>query len=357
MTRFLQDVLRQPKELLKVLEALSSTSGRELIEAVTKTLQSSTHVYLTGIGASWNAALGGHAILHAGGLPVSLLDASELLLNCTIPPASSLVVVSRSGQSIEIVRLIQKARAAGATIIAITSFVEGTLAREADLTILVEVEADGGISVNTYSGLALAVAAVAAAATQSFSDEICTSLKAAIAETEYRIPGWQQQLDGTSWFLPGAPYYFLARGSSLATAYEAALLWQEGVKSPAIAMGTDSFRHGPQEVVTSNTRFAIWLDNATRNQDLAVVHDLHTLGAHVLLLGANLPSGAGDLQIEIPSTSPHWQFILGVIPIQLAVDVLARISGVNCDSFRFASYIVANDRGILPTTATTLQNS
>ena len=28
-------------------------------------------------------------------------------------------------------------------------------------------------------------------------------------------------------------------------------MWEEGVKSPATAMGTGSFRHGPQEMVAA----------------------------------------------------------------------------------------------------------
>ena len=53
----------------------------------------------------------------------------------------------------------------------------------------------------------------------------------------------------------GAMYYvFLRRGSGLGSAYEAGLLWEEGAKSPATAMGTASFRHGPQEMVTKDTQ-------------------------------------------------------------------------------------------------------
>jgi len=52
---------------------------------------------------------------------------------------------------VEIVKLLAKARAAGATVIGLTNFEDGPLALEADLPVVVPVKADHGISVNTYS--------------------------------------------------------------------------------------------------------------------------------------------------------------------------------------------------------------
>ena len=44
------------------------------------------------------------------------------------------------------------------------------------------------------------------------------------------------------------------------TCHEARLLWKEGAKSPATAVGTSSFRHGPQEMFRKDARFALWID-------------------------------------------------------------------------------------------------
>src|SRR5882672_5904763 len=111
-----------------------------------------------------------------------------------------------------------------------------------------------------------------------------------------------------SWFAFGAVYYFLARGSSLGSCQEARLLWEEGVKSLASAMGTGSFRHGPQEMVTKGARFGVWIDGEwMRGQDLAVARDLRRLKASVMLIGQNLPKDAGDLVFELPAVPPDWQ--------------------------------------------------
>lgn len=347
MTQFLQDVLRQPKELSQVLDLLKG-SARDALESAADAIRNARHVYLTGIGASWNAALAAGTILYAGGKPVYMQDASELLQFSTIPAGSVIIALSRSGRSIEIVKLIDKANAAGAVVVGVTNFAEGLLAQKADIPVVIPVGPDHGISVNTYSALAAGAAAIATAVVGNFDAQLVDAIGAAVKETEKRIPDWQQQLADARWFQPGASYYFLARGGSLASAFEAALLWEEGVKSPATAMGTGVFRHGPQEIVTKDIRVAIWIDNEQmRKQDLAVARDLKNMGASVMLIGSDLPDDAGELVIALPPSPRHWQFLTEIFPAQLAADRLAQLSGRDCDSFRFASYIVDDDHGLL----------
>ena len=347
MTRFLQDILRQPDELTKTLTFLSG-HGRTSVESAASAIRQARHVYLTGIGASWNAALGAGLIFHAGGLPVHMLDASELLQFATIPPQSVIVVLSRSGRSIEIVKLLAKARSASATVIGVTNFREGTLAKEAAVPVVLPVQSDNGISVNTYTTLAAGAAAIATASVGAFSPQLVESLSNTIKNTAKCIPQWQKQFADTNWLEPGAPYYFLARGSSLATAHEAELLWGEGAKVLAVAMGTGTFRHGPQEAMRPGVRVAIWIDGEQmRERDLAVARDLIRIGCSVLAIGNNLPEDAGQLVMLIPPSPPYWQFITDVVPIQLAANHLAQISGADCDSFRFASYIVEDEDGLV----------
>jgi glutamine---fructose-6-phosphate transaminase (isomerizing) len=348
MTHFLQDILRQPDELCSVIELLQG-KGSSALSGAASSVQGARHVYLTGIGASYNAGLGAASHFHSAGHPVYLIDAAELLHTASIPAGSVLIVLSRSGRSIEIVKLLEKARAARATIIGITNFPDGALALEANIPIVLPVKPDHGISANTYVSLAAGAAAIAGTMAGTFGDHLAATLLAAITATAEKIPDWQRQLAQAAWLQPGASYCFLARGASLASSYAAQLLWEEGVKVPAIAMGTDSFRHGPQEIVTAGMRFAIWIDERMRDADLAVARDLRRLGASVLLIGIGLPADAGDLVMALPPCPSGWQFLTDIIPAQLAAERLAHLSGVDCDSFRFASYVVQGEKGLLQT--------
>jgi fructoselysine-6-P-deglycase FrlB-like protein len=113
-------------------------------------------------------------------------------------------------------------------------------------------------------------------------------------------------------------------------------------------MGSGSFRHGPQEMVSKGMRFGMWIDGERmRGQDLAVARDLRQLGASVMVIGQDLPKNAGDLVFQLPAVPPNWQFLIDVIPAQLAAERLARLSGVDCDSFRYCSFIVQDEFGLL----------
>ncbi len=354
MTHFLRDILRQPDELQKTLEHLSG-AGRSALDAAIAAVRSARHVYLTGIRSSWHAGLNVAALFQLGARPVYLVDAAELVQFAAIPAESVLIVISRSGRSVEIVQLLAKARASGATVIGITNAVEGALAREAQIPLVVPVALDHAISVNTYTTLALAAGILADSVGRTARNGCATdaaladSFSRAFAAAGHAIPGWQAQIENSAWLAPHSTTYFLARGSSLGNAYEARLMWEEGVKSPATAMGTGSFRHGPQEIVGQDVRFGMWIDGAKmREQDLAVARDLRKLGARVMLIGQRLPDDAGDLVFQLPAIASEWQFLIDIIPAQLGAERLARLSGSDPDTFRLCSFVVEDEAGLLP---------
>jgi len=350
MTHFLRDILRQPDELRRTLDHLSG-AGRVSLVAATAAARSARHVYLTGIGSSWHAGLNVSVLFQLGARPVYLVDAAELVQFAAIQAGAVMIVISRSGRSVEIVQLLAKARESGVTVIGITNAAEGTLAREAQIPIVIPIALDHAISVNTYTTLALAAGILAASVVGSFDARVAESLSLAFAAAGRAIPGWQAQIENSTWLAPRNTTYFLARGSSLGSAYEARLMWEEGVKSPATAMGTGSFRHGPQEIVAKDVRFGMWIDGTKMcEQDLAVARDLRKLGARVTLIGQRLLEDAGDLVFQLPEIASEWQFLIDIIPAQLLAERLARLSGSDPDTFRLSSFVVEDEAGLLPKT-------
>jgi glucosamine--fructose-6-phosphate aminotransferase (isomerizing) len=348
MTHFLKDILRQPDELRRTIEHLQA-DGERVLEAAIRTVRGARRVFLTGIGSSWHAALNATTFFYANAQPVYLQDSAELLQYATFPADSVVIVISRSGRSIEIVQLAEKARHAGATIIGITNSPDGPLAKQSQIPIVIPVALDHAISVNTYSTLAAATAILAASVAGKFSASLASSLSQSVAAAGRTFPDWQSQIADSKWLAPGAVTYFLARGSSLGTAQEARLIWEEGVKSPATAMGSSSFRHGPQEMISQGYRFALWIDGSRqREKDLVMARDLRQLGASVMLTGQNVPDDAGDLVFQLPAIPSEWQFMIDIIPVQLVADRLAALSGVDCDTFRLCSFVVEDDGGLLP---------
>ena len=358
-THFLKDILRQPRELRWTLDYLVS-SGKAAIDRSSEAIRNAQYVFLTGIGSSWHAALN-VAPMFSGKdrtevpranlghrKPVYLVESSELLEFGGFPADCAVIVISRSGRSIEIVRLAEKAKRAGAKVIGISNAAEGTLAKEADFPIIVPITLDHAISVNTYSTLAAAAGVLAKTAASGFGAAEASELATAVEHAGRAIPEWQKKIEKSKWFVPGRTTYFLARGASFGTAQEARLLWEEGVKAPATAMGTGVFRHGPQEMVREGMRFGVWLDaTKMREEDLATAHDLEKLGASVMLIGQNISGGATELVFDLPKIPGEWQFLIDCIPAQLAAEHLARMSGQDSDTFRLCSFVVEDESGLL----------
>src|SRR5260370_22270650 len=295
MTHFLRDIVRQSNELQRTIDFLLG-AGRPALDAATAAIRNARHVYLTGIGSSWHAALCAATMFNLGASPVYLYDAAELLEFAAFPTDSVVIVISRSGRSVEIIKLLAKVRERGATVIAITNSAEGPLARGAQLPIAIPVGLDHAISVNTYSTLAATAGILASTVVGTWNASLAATLSASFAKTEAAISGWQAQVADTTWFVPKAITYFLPRGCSSGSCQEARLLWEEGEKSPATAMNTGSFRHGPQEMIVAGARLGIWIDaERMRGEDLGVGRDLRKMGAAVGVMRQNVSQEAGGL--------------------------------------------------------------
>src|SRR4029077_18279555 len=126
----------------------------------------------------------------------------------SIPPDAVIVIISRSGRSLEVVNLLAKARESDAVVVGITNSEDGPLTREAQIPILVPIEFDHAISVNTYSSLAATVGALAGATVGSFDAELAATLARTLAEVAEALPTWQSRISNSAWPARGSTSYF-----------------------------------------------------------------------------------------------------------------------------------------------------
>ena len=346
-TRLFQDILRQPAQLAVSLSHMLG-AGRPALDEAAAILRQAGSVFISGIGASWHAGMAMQAELLSSGRPAVLIDASELLHFDELPPNAAVVLLSRSGKSTEIVQLIQKCRARSATIISVTNQPDSPLAQGSDIVLNTCTAFDHAVSVTTYTAIAMAAVLLACEATGHLKLSDHDELSQSLADATKAIPEWRTTIENSCWLGDGGGFtYFLARGASLASCNEARLLWEEAAKRPATALTSGGFRHGPQEIVRHGMRAAIWVDaERMRTQDLDLARDLNKLGARVLLIGQRLEKDAGDCVLTLPSIPARWQFLIDIIPIQIAAERLAVSLGEDPDSFRLCSYIVEDEGGI-----------
>jgi len=346
MTHLFGDIKRQPEALRSILSSTISRN-RDSYRHAADLLSRHGVLYIVGIGASWHAGMAVASYFHARKRPAVLFDAAELLYHGDLAENSCVLLLSRSGRSKEIVDLAHDLRGRNVTTVSITNDPQSPMALESDCVIDLQSVFDRNVSVTMYSGIALAGCLLAALSCGEEIDPIAERLDRALVAAQNSITSWARQLDASDWLAVDAPYYFLARGASVSSCNEARLLWEEAAKSTATALTTSSFRHGPQEMVREGLRVAMWLDkDHLQHHDLKLASDLRALGTKVLLIGQQVEESPANLFLELPAIPSEWQFVIDIIPIQIAAEGLARLAGRDCDSFRLCSYIVTDEGGL-----------
>lgn len=347
MTKLLDDIFREPRQLATCVKRLVK-SPRKLVHEGANLLHREQTTYVVGVGSSWNAALAVATLLNSAGYPTIAADASELLHFAQIPHGAPFIVLSHSGCSVEIVRLLDKFQAAEAPVIAITNTGDSPLGQQSNVSLLLESPFDHLVSISMYSMLTLVGGLIAETCKGTDLSVLSHELTTSLDLTEARLETWVTQINNSRWSMAETPVYFLARGTSLASCHEARLLWEEAAKTPATALTTGSFRHGSQEMIRPGVRIGLLLQAVTmREEDLQLAADLRKTGVSVLLIGSDLADVTADLVLDLPKTPAGWQFLTDIIPLQLAAEFTARHRKEDCDAFRFCPYIIEKEGGLV----------
>ena len=341
-SKFAQNILSQSESLAFVLEHQCGDGASALARA-SQLLHSGKRVVMTGMGASLFASIPLEYALCSLGIDAVAIEAGELLhYRMAALRNAVIIIVSRSGESVEITRILHALK--GQTqIIAICNEPQSTLARSANISILIGSYDDDYVAVQTYTGtlltqylLANAVAGIAPAAQRELR-----ALLPAFAQLVQRsfsdCNGWDEFLRAAS------PIVLLARGPSCASAYEGALLFNEVAKIAAIGMAAGSFRHGPVEVVDKDFAGIVFAPQGTTHQlNLALARDLVSFGGRIRILG---PSG---ILADLPQSPEGLAPIFEIVPIQVAALRLAELQGIAPGSFRYAPRVAVDEANFNP---------
>jgi glucosamine--fructose-6-phosphate aminotransferase (isomerizing) len=343
-SRLLTDIQRQEPSLARVL-AHQSGKGRPTLAEAAQFLRAARKIVVTGIGASLHAAFPLHYELATNGFDSSIVESGELLhYQERLCSRATVVVVSRSGESVEIVKLLSRLEQIAEHTIGVTNEPESTLAKNTSIALTVDNLPDEMVAIQSYTGTVAALLLLAAEVTGDFNktqDEMIALLpriSALIASNLDRIEDWDDFLKALS------PVYLLGRGPSYASALEGALLFSETAKEPAVGIASGSFRHGPVEIVDTNFRAIVFAPHGkTRDLNLGLAQDLVKFGAKVRVIGP-AAADAGPLPfIDVPAVPEKLAPLVDIVPVQLAALRLAHRKGLVIGKFRYAPQVTRNE--------------
>lgn len=343
MPRMAKDIEGQSASLARVLEQQCGEGRAQLLEAAAL-LRSSGRSVIVGVGASLNASVALESLLCSLGIPSISVEAGEFLhYRHETCRGAAVVVVSRSGESIEIARLLSALRGRAA-IVAVTNEPGSTLARAADIVLEVGSLPDEMVAIQSHTGTLLTLYLLGMA--------VAEEVDAAQREVEALLrnfPGWisatlEEPHTWDAFLEPDTPIYTLGRGPSLGSAWQGALLFSEIAKAPAIGMAVASFRHGPIEVVDRRFRGLIFASRGrTRDLNVGLARDIVRFGGTVRLIGPSGSDGSELQWIHTPPCSELLAPLVEIVPVQVAAMRLAQLRGIVVGSFRYAPQVTVDE--------------
>ncbi len=318
--RVKQEIFEQPEAAQRLLDQESAN-----IQEIAGWLRGSSYQYafLAARGTSDNAGRYANYLYGAfNRLPVALATPSLFSLYQRPPLLKGALVlgVSQSGQSPDIVSVLEEGRKQGCPTLAITNDVNSPLAQAADRVINVRAGEERAVAATkSYTAQLMAVALLSAALAQD--EERLRALQA--------VPGWMAQALQTDELMHSAAVRYrymeqcvvLGRGYNYATAFEWSLKLKEMTYIMAEPYSSADFLYGPIAVIERGfPAMAVAPQGAVFPDMLNLLHllaDQHQAELMVISDQAEALRTART-PVELPAGIPEWLTpLVSIIPAQL----------------------------------------
>ena len=172
-------------------------------------------------------------------------------------PDILLVMVSQSGETVEILRLLENLpRKVG--IVGVVNESASALAQRCHVLLPMMSGRQISVSTRTYTCSVAVLLYLAGAIARRPPAPISLALKRVIEAQERILERRDSIIEPTAEFFDMPPYVaLLARGADLSSIYQGALMFKEVVRMAAEPMSAAQFRHGPLEIISPEHRYLV----------------------------------------------------------------------------------------------------
>ncbi|SVA40184.1 uncharacterized protein METZ01_LOCUS93038, partial [marine metagenome] len=306
----LKEISEQPDTILRAVD-------NNQIEEFVDNIKQAKNLYITGSGTSYNAAeITKYLMSKFAKIKINTLISSELPFSPNeIEPNSTLITISQSGESADVLEAVKIAKESNANILSIVNLLNSSLSQQSSLAI--------GLNCGPEIGVA---------ATKSFTSQLSILYKICDQLCNGCInPDWEKVSSAISQILSNnskvkeiaknlkdvSDIYVLGRGIHLPIAKEAALKLKELTYIHAEGIPAGELKHGPLALMDSNVYVIIINPNdSTYNDTLNSAHEIKARGAKIIGI-SDKKSNVYDYWIDIPSIDEALYPLIEIIPIQL----------------------------------------
>jgi glutamine---fructose-6-phosphate transaminase (isomerizing) len=297
MTPMMEEVVAQPAAL-SGLRKFYSSPGAIRAKALRKLVTGwPPTVVFTGMGSSLYAAYPAQAFLSSLGIRSLVWETADLLHHHLkfLGPDTLLVMVSQSGETVEILRLLENLpRKVG--VVGVVNESASTLAQRCHLFLPMMAGRQISVSTRTYTCSVAVLLYLACGIARRPPAPLSTALKRVIETQEKILERRDTLTQPTAEFFDEPPYVaLLSRGADLSSIYQGSLMFKEVVRVGAEPMSAAQFRHGPVEIINPSHRYVVIARQGARGHTtrtgrllIGLAEEIREHGGRVLLF-ADLP--------------------------------------------------------------------
>jgi len=328
-----REILEQPQVWQRLLE-----NERAAVEEIAAAIRSRAprYVVLAARGTSDNAARYGQYLFGAtNGLPVALATPSLFTLYGKPPRLQEALVIaiSQSGQSPDIVAVLEEGRHQGALTLAITNDPHSPLAHAAEHAISLHAGQERSIAATkTYTASLLALAMLSTALAED--EERLRAIEALPALMSEVVASAPDIIKAAEQYRDVVACVVISRGYNYATAFEIALKLKELAYILAEPYSSADFEHGPVALVEHGfPALAVVPEGCVAAELVDLLHRLQEREARLVIISNRDDALAlAQTPLPLPADVPEWLSpLLAVVPGQLFTLGLTEAKGLDPD--------------------------
>ncbi|MCJ7631740.1 glutamine--fructose-6-phosphate transaminase (isomerizing) [Candidatus Bathyarchaeota archaeon] len=331
------------KEIYEQPETISNSLRlqKNYLDLITTFLDRAEELYLVACGTSYNSCLAAsYMFSRLCNLATIPVIASEFIdqYGGAVGIQSTILALSQSGETADVLQAIDYARLRAATILGLTNTLGSTLTRVSRAYICQQTGPEIGVAASkTFTGqlivmaqLALRLSKMRGKVSQDTIDEMEAKL-VQIPDIVSRII--RDQADHVraiaKKYANSSCYYFLGRGISNSTALEGRLKLLEIAYIPSIAYPAGESKHGPISLIEKGFPVVfVCPKDSTRKATLGNVMEMKARGASIIMILDETDEemkALADDYVQIPSNIPE---VLSPIPYAIPLQLLAYYSAL-----------------------------
>lgn len=305
----LAEILSQPRCWCDCLNRLESG---ETVREIGKRFGNAPEWLFIGCGSSYYIALAAAASwTQITGTRASALPASELLLfpELAINGAKEFVpvLISRSGQTSEVLRAAQLLNERQIPTLAISCAPKQKLESMATISIVLpEADEQSTVMTRSFTSMLLTLQYLAVALVGKSGDLQNFQMLSPVAEKVLQnLPVRVREFVNQNLF---ADYVGLGQGPYYGLACESALKVMEMSQTYAQSFHTLEFRHGPKSIVTGDTLITFLISDANHDAEVEVLEEIKDLGGRTVVVAKHVTRrarAAADLIVDIDCDLPE----------------------------------------------------